>query len=1188
MSVFNPLADGDEIDPRNSVFTFSEKQLLIYRLLAYYNSGNLATIYRGAHQVLQSQITDCEALAAHGFREVIDRAGFWFGQEDSIDMKTQFSNELRTKHEKPLRNISPDYLSADPRILSSLASAFLSFCDWIDRDRPRRIEQASKALLGFQKRRTAPHTFEDDKTRWKFLYWDFSDIAHHRSDNRSGLILSLVKDLEDILLRYLRPNEPEKFNGIKSIVESTANPSGDTLEAIYQLFDQWTERIFFFECIKDSNWVSVLLQNGWFDIGEKYGPNLDSPNPLLPEVFLLEKFAEAAPDPVHKASLKLATNAAPFIQQKLLDVASKLPITLSADLIPYAKSWLKEKIQGRAHLPYQNFIAHLISSGLSREVMTLITETLCFRSETTSAEEADADIQSDYDKILKKSNTDPLWDLHDYKELVTEITQKVRPIDVLSLFTLYCDLLSEAITLSAAVEDSEGRKWDDGSEIWMGSVEPSDQLRDYDHREYLVIGIRDLAEKCIREDASALIAIYQSLTSYKWLVFRRIGFHLLRQFPETAGAMIGESLLAGATYGAENSHEWLLLLQAQYENLNDVQKAVILDWIDRGPDLKWNIDYYRQTHEGNIPGEEIVQGWKRYWQYQLLFLLDGKLPEYWQTIFSALDSEFKGLGHATFKRYWSSGIQTVPTETPVEEESILSESNDGVLAEIRVWKQRQHLDDVNEWGLQGALKGAARKQPDFFLKDIQKYRKLSDHERLSADRYLSVLQGCFEAGNAGTALDWSALLTETEWAIREVILRLAGAENRNLGIDIARGLESAISKKEANFPSSSWDQLLRCISLLFQHPDPEKDGKNTESPGELAMTSLNTTRLVALRALFDLDRVLHSEGVPQRDDLKARVLELLEACLRTEPTLAGCGIYGEKMGMLLHFHREWVEEHLGDLFPECVERVTERNAVWSCFVTMQGAFDSAFEVLGTEYSRAIEAISRDPSKKDSGQWNPEKGLVHHLAVYYWLGKLPLPDQPRASGNLLDQFYSKGQVALKAHLLKYIGRCLRNTKEDVPGYIQKRFRDLMEWRLRELEQSCATNDQRAELEGFWTWVDSRRLDDEWTAKTLQRVLTLHPLVGGGHDFMVIKPLAQYSANYPEMAMDCLYRIVFAEKDTPYWWGLDEEIKTILRNGLASTEYAKKLAEEVQGHLLTNLGRFQFRELYPKPGDSGELG
>jgi hypothetical protein len=1191
MSVFDPLADGDEIDPRNSVFTFSEKQLLIYRLLAYYNSGNLATIYRGAHQVLQSQITDCEALAAHGFREVIDRAGFWFGEEDSIDMKTHFNNELRTKHEKPLRNISPDYLSADPRILSSLASAFLSFCDWIDRDRPRRIEQASKALLGFQKRRTAPHTFEDDKTRWKTLYWDFSDIAHHRSDNRSGLILSLVKDLEDILLRYLRPNEPEKFNGIKSIVESTANPSGDTLEAIYQLFDQWAERIFFFECIKDSNWVSVLLQNGWFDIGEKYGPNLDSPNPLLPEVFLLEKFAEAAPDPVHKASLKLATKAAPFIQQKLLDVASKLPITLAADLIPYAKSWLKEKIQGRAHLPYQNFIAHLISSGLSREVMALITETLCFRSETTSAEEADADIQSDYDKILKKSNAAPLWDLHDYKELVTQITQKVRPIDVLSLFTLYCDLLSEAITLSSAVEDSEGRKWDDGSEIWMGSVEPSDQLRDYDHREYLVIGIRDLAEKCIREDASALIAIYQSLTSYKWLVFRRIAFHLLRQFPDTAGAMIGEPLLAGATYGAENSHEWLLLLQSQYENLNDVQKAVILDWIDRGPDLKWNIDYYRQTHEGNIPGEEIVQGWKRYWQYQLLFLLDGKLPEYWQTIFRALDSEFKGPGHATFKRYWSSGVQTVPHESPFTVESILTESNDGVLSEIKGWKQKNHWDERTEWGLHGALKSAALKQPEFFLKDIQKYRSLSDHERLSADRYLSVLQGCFEAGIAGTPLDWPALLTETVWAIREVILKLASPENRNLGIDIARGLEGAISKKEANFPSSAWDQLMGCIALLLQHPDPEKDGKDTESPGKLAMTSLNTTRLVALRALFDLDRVLHSEGVPQREDLKKRVLELLEVQLRTEPTLAGRGIYGEKMSMLLHFHRGWVEEHLGNLFPEGENRVTERNVVWGCFVTMQGASKIALEVLGKEYSRAIESISHEPRKKDSRQWDPGEGLVHHLAAYYWWGNFPLPDQAGTSGNLLDQFYKKGTVALRAHLLTFIGRSMRNTKEGVPDDIKERFQDLMEWRLRELEQSGITSDQLAELEGFWTWVDAQMLDAAWTVKTLQRVLTLHPFVGDGHDFMVIKPLAAYSANHPEVAMDCFYKIVFPKKDeekeTPYWWGLDEEIKTILRHGLGSTEGAKKQAEDVQDQLL-RLGRFQFRNLDPKPGETGELG
>lgn len=1119
---------------------------------------------------------------------MIEKADFWIGKAGkSENMGDYIKNNLRSEYEDYFKEKSPLFIDLDSRKLVGFLAAFLNFCQWIDIERAPKLVRAGNTLQKLQKSRPDPPSFEDDKILWKQLYDRFTTYSHHSKGASKYPFSVLIQELENILLKYLRPNEPDKFNGIKSIVESTANPSGDTLKAIYQLFDQWAERIFFFECINDSNWVSVLLENGWFDIGEKYGPNIDSPNPLIPEVFLLEKFAEAAPDPVHKASLKLATKAAPFIQQKLLDIASKLPITLAADFIPYAKLWLKEKNQGRGHLPYQNFIAHLISNGLSKEVMALISQTLCFKSETTSAEKTDSGIQSDYNKILKRSNTDPLWDLHDYKYLVTEITQKVRPVDALSLYTLYCDLLSEGITLASADEDSEGRKWDDGSEIWMGSVEPSDQLRDYDHREYLVIAIRDLAEKCIREDASALSAIYQSLTSYKWLIYRRIAFHLLRRFPENSGALIGESLLAGATYGAENSHEWLLLLQAQYENLNDEQKAVILDWIDRGPDLKWNIDYHRQTHDGNLPSEEIVQGWKRYWQYQLLFLLDGKLPEYWQTIFSALDSEFKGPGHPTFKRYWSSGVQTVPTETPFTVESILSDPNDGVVSEIREWKQKQHLDDVNEWGLLGALKSAALKHPEFFFNEIHKYRNLSNNECLSADRYLSILQGCFEAGIAGTSLDWSALLIETEWAIREVILKLANSENRNLGIDIARGLEGAISKKEAKFPTASWDQLLRCITLLLQHPDPDKDRKDIESPGELAMTSLNTVRLVAMRALLDLDWVLHSEGAPQRDDIKKRVLELLEERLKTEPTLAGRGIYGEKMNMLLHLHREWVENHLSDLFPEGVEHVTERNAVWSCFVTMQGATKTAFEVLGNEYSRAIESISQEPRKKDSGQWFPDEGLVHHLAAYYWWGNLSLPDQPGASGNLLDQFYKKGTVALRAHLLTFIGRSMRTTKEGVPEDIKKRFQDLMEWRLRELEQSSATIDQRAEMEGFWTWVDAQRLDAAWTVKTLQRVLSLHPFVEDGHDFMVIKPLADYSASYPEMAMDCLHRIVFAEKETPYWWGLDEEIKTILRNGLASMGAAKQQAEDVQDQLL-RLGRFQFRNLDSKPGDAGELG
>lgn len=775
-----------------------------------------------------------------------------------------------------------------------------------------------------------------------------------------------------------------------------------------------------------------------------------------------------------------------------------------------------------------------------------------------------------------------------FSEVIKKLSKDTPRSALFPVFETLCELLNNAIDLSVPTDESEGRCGDDGSDYWRPAIEQSDQNHGYDSREHLVTGIRNFAERIISDDPSRFDEVCATIGTYTWLIFERLNLHLIRCFGSSQ--QVSRALIAGAALGTNNPHEWFVMLQEKFASLDNEDKNKILRWIEVGPDLSARIDHYRQGHDGAPPDEETIDIWKRYWQYQQLSLLNEGLPDHWQIRFKELDDHFKTPGHPAFKS-WNSGVQTVPTISPFTEESILSDPNDGVVSEIREWKQKQHLDDVNEWGLLGALKSAALKHPEFFFNEIHKYRNLSNNERLSADRYLSILQGCFEAGIAGTMLDWSALLTETEWAIREAILKLANSENRNLGIDIARGLEGAISKKEAKFPTASWDQLLRCITLLLRHPDPDKDRKDTESPGELAMTSLNTVRLVAMRALFDLDWVLHSEGVPQRDDLKKRVLELLEERLKTEPTLAGRGIYGEKINMLLHLHREWVEKHLSDLFPEGVEHETERNAVWSCFVTMQGATKTAFEVLWKEYGRAIESISQEPRKKDSGQWFPDEGLVHHLAAYYWWGNLPLPNQPGASGNLLDQFYKKGTVALRAHLLTFIGRSMRTTKEGVPEDIKKRFQDLMEWRLRELEQSSATIDQRAELEGFWTWVDAQRLDAEWTMKTLQRVLSLHPFVEDGHDFMVIKPLADYSANYPEMAMECFYRIVFAEKDgekeTPYWWGLDEEIKTILRNGLASMGEAKKQSEEVQDHLL-RLGRFQFRNLDPKRGDAGGLG
>lgn len=308
----------------------------------------------------------------------------------------------------------------------------------------------------------------------------------------------------------------------------------------------------------------------------------------------------------------------------------------------------------------------------------------------------------------------------------------------------------------------------------------------------------------------------------------------------------------------------------------------------------------------------------------------------------------------------------------------------------------------------------------------------------------------------------------------------------------------------------------------------------------------------------------------------------MEKALRDEQTLAGRSVFGEQMNYLLAHHRPWLEAHLLKLFP--ADEPDKRDAVWNCFVTMCKPSKAALEVFRQQYQRAIEECHSESAERSSSDWSPQRGMVRQLCAYYWWGFESL-DQ----GSLVTRFFETAALGLREYVFRYIAQSLDQTKDNLPEAVARRFMNLADWRIASFGDAKPGFTEMQELRGIVSWAESGKLPVEWMLKSLQETLRLLSGSSFEHQMLPFDFLAEQVASHPIPAMACLHEMTFGPgrlgKTTPPWWGQENEAKKILRLALASgiSEVVRQ-AEEVQDHLLC-LDRPEYRNLDPKPEESG---
>lgn len=821
----------------------------------------------------------------------------------------------------------------------------------------------------------------------------------------------------------------------------------------------------------------------------------------------------------------------------------------------------------------QDVIIDLLCRGCPDETTDFLQTILAFDpQEEKAVREHSVDVG-----LFKLPEPSPRFSTHEYQVLLESLAEKIPPDSCTLALTVLTSILRSAIELSIPDEEKGQRNGEDGSTYWRPAIEPHEQNFNYGHREHLVSAIRDIAERLLTCKPKSNVQVDTLLTGSPWFIFRRLRLHLFRKFPSLFQRKIRTALLDSEL--RENPslwHEWALLFSGQFKSLDSEAQNALLEWVERGDDLKANIQFYQKHYNGKTPDLELQEEWQARWQLRRFELIRDDLSGDRKQRFEELRTKYTAIDQPDLL-HTMSGCQEVPHTSPVSDEQLQTMTAFEIVQKIQSWVQTTPYEGHSEWGLRGALKTEAKRDPKKFLNDCEAIYQLS------TDRLVSILSACFESGIEGFPLDWVQFLELIEKVTKERILPEAEKVDPDTGcnesgIDLVRNFETALKNQPSPIPFECRDQVWKLVLGFLHHPEPRADKKERNTGAfDLINETLNTARGVAVRCIFVYAIwVRRNAGAGNEENQASEILQALDDRLANDKALSIRAIFGEWFPWLLHYHREWAIGRIPQIFSSGSEQ--EKRAAWESVLVHTKASISLFEALRDFYRDEVHCLPKllHAEDKDSGRNTPTKGLVHHLMAFYWFGSLKIEGDP-----LLGEFYQLGPVWLRAHSLEYIGRALSNTEGEVPSLVAERFVNLADWRITTLETQSES--ERQELEGLIAWVPSLKLDEEWLFQMTYSVLQLLGKWTNYHHHTLLEPLAAYAKKNPLLAVQCLERMIEMEKVYALW-GEEEEIKTILRSARDSCNNAAiRLHERVQDTLLRK-NQLQFMSLEADPKKS----
>jgi hypothetical protein len=959
-------------------------------------------------------------------------------------------------------------------------------------------------------------------------------------------------------------------------------PKPETVRKAIKAIKRTADYEYFFNQLKSPAWLDPLWSEGFFR--SPLPPIRDDKYitfPVWPESRYLARMAKLKPETVVEIALQIPETENVRVHEDVIEAALAMPPDLAARLVGKAKAWAESP---RLFLPdkFGKLISHLARGGEEIAALDIARSLLAVFARPVVG----TDQVSEFSGMRPKAEA--RFDNWHYQQILNKnIPDLVATVGEKGLIFL-CDLLVSAVAKSR--HETEIEEDDDYSYIWRPAIEDHPQNHPHGLRHLLVSAVRDASEQITVMKLAPLPKLIGILEGRRWSIFRRIALHLIRLFPDEASGIIQQRLTDRKYFDDIGvRHEYFLLIQSQFKNLRNNERAKILNWIETGPELKAVTESYRDR-TGMEPTETDLNKFAKNWRLKHLVPIKNELPVEWRTLYDKWVAELGEPDHPDLVSYMTSWVG--PT-SPKNTEEISSMNIEELISFLKKWRsfEENHAAPSPE-GLGRELTSVVAREPQRFADAAELFKELNP-------TYVrAIVSGLRDAVGQNRSFAWLAVLKLCSWVIQQP-REIEGRKSEYSDLDpgwlwtrksIAELLESGLKSGDAEIPFGLRTKAWQVIRPLAEdaEPTPEYEELYGGSNMDPATLSINTTRPQSIHTAVRYALWVHrhtQEGRTKGDSKTAgfncmpEVRELLDAHLNPlkDRSLAVRSVYGQWFPWLVLLDFSWATCNAEKIFPMDSSSATFFEASWNTYIVFCTPQDTVLEILKLQYAAAVEKLKGKAETQDRPH-NPEEHLAEHLMAFYWTGKLSLSDPE----GLFARFWINAEDQLRGHALEFIGRSLSGSNGTVPRDVLERLIALWQTRIETARSSLNPDDYYHEIASFGWWFTSGQFDDNWAMENLKAAIDLAHRVQPDH--LVVERLASIVDDMPLPAVESLRLIINA--DTEGWgiYGWRDEAELILGKAIRGTEPAARDAAIEIIHQLGARGYSEFRALLPSSSRS----
>jgi hypothetical protein len=919
--------------------------------------------------------------------------------------------------------------------------------------------------------------------------------------------------------------------------------------------------VYFFGQLDDPSWIEPLKREGFFVTSP--GPIRAAKGiayPTWPESGYLLRMAEHAPAEVAAVLPGVRATDNPRVHADLARIAARLPASQALTVTKGEFAWLKEQELIPLDLPEAlgELAVHLAQLGKTKRAGELMREVL----RLAPAPEKPQWIRSGQARMER-------WT---YQQTVSQTLPALHELMGLDAVRLAADILEDAIALT----DAESPV--DHSEIWRRAIEDDSNNLDVDPPESLIAAVRDVALAEADDDAQQLADVVKDLFGRPWNVFRRVALQVLTHKSEIAPALAEETLLdEDLLTNHALVHEYTALLAAVYPRLDHTKQSQWIKAVERGPSWPSRDPDERKAQE--ISEEEYVR-YRDSWRKDRLGTVQALLPEDRQAEVASLIERF---GPPSEPNDFQITSWVGPT-SPLSQEEFAAQSPADLVNYLRSWKPSGEPMSPSPEGL-------GRRMTERIAQEPAPFALLADQlSKLEPTYVRSALRGFEQAAKQDLSFSWENVLLLAETTVKGPSLdaEVTGHETMDRDTDwhwargeAASALRVAMTKE--SMPKELADRVWAVLEPMSWDDEPslgyeKRYGGSNMDPLTL---SLNTVRGQAMHAVIEFavwKKKQTSDDEPFAMSSMPDVGQNLERHLDTdrEPSETVRAVFGSRLHQLLWVDREWLASQVPRLFPSDAAHDGLRLAVWESYLAYGSRAVYLFDLLRSEYRRAVDDLPTQEARNKRAGRNPGLVLAEHLGALYYAGTID-----REEGGLLDRFVERASTDEAAHLVDYIGRSVhRLDASEMTEDEGERLRALWEWLVDRSKDR--PGDRREVLAGFGWWYGSDAFDAKWRDEQL--LMLLREQVPVDPDFVIFERLGERATEDLQSALEIVRLLLTQEKAGWRWIGLRDTLREILRLALDSSNQtlANKAREII--NTLGAKGMVEFRGLLDHRGST----